>query len=197
MIWCWEFREEEESRPYCFVDFWRKPPPLIGFGVERHTLAHRRYHPGISLYFLGASIAVAQHSQWGRKSVWGFGELHKIRVQIAVSFQPIWDPSRAPSIEPSIVGFWQWNLAYRLIQPFRVQLFPTDIWGCIQCIRADPSNSFRPNSAFGETIVLSHISSNSIGGILWGTSSVPGGAQTPQGSRSRALPLYQICRTEH
>ena len=48
MIWCWELPEEEESRPYCFVDFWRKPPPLISFGVERHTLAHRRYHPGIS-----------------------------------------------------------------------------------------------------------------------------------------------------
>jgi hypothetical protein len=39
------------------VDFWRKPPPLIGFGVERHTLAHRRDHPGISPYFSGVSIA--------------------------------------------------------------------------------------------------------------------------------------------
>jgi hypothetical protein len=39
------------------VDFWRKPPPLIGFGVERHTLAHRRYHPGISPCYSGVSSA--------------------------------------------------------------------------------------------------------------------------------------------
>ena len=39
------------------MDFWCKPPPLIGFGVERHTLAHREYHPGIPPYFTGVSIA--------------------------------------------------------------------------------------------------------------------------------------------
>jgi hypothetical protein len=26
------------------VDFWRKPPPLIDFGVERHTLIHQKNH---------------------------------------------------------------------------------------------------------------------------------------------------------
>ena len=41
---------------HCFVDFWRKPPPSIGFGVERHTLAHRRYHPGISPFISGEFI---------------------------------------------------------------------------------------------------------------------------------------------
>jgi hypothetical protein len=45
---------------------------------------------------------------------------------------------------------------------------------------------FRPSSAFGEMIVLSPIATDSIGGIIWGASSVLGGAQTPQGSRSSA-----------
>jgi hypothetical protein len=38
------------------VDFWRKPPPLIIFGVERHTIAHPRYHPGISPFISGEFI---------------------------------------------------------------------------------------------------------------------------------------------
>jgi hypothetical protein len=38
------------------VDFWRKPPPFIDFGVERHTLSHQRYHPGISPFFSGEII---------------------------------------------------------------------------------------------------------------------------------------------
>jgi hypothetical protein len=38
------------------VDFWRKPPPLISFGVERHTLAHQRYHLGISPFFSGEIV---------------------------------------------------------------------------------------------------------------------------------------------
>jgi hypothetical protein len=54
-----------------------------------------------------------------------------------------------------------------------VQLFRTDIWCCMQSIRADPGKSFRPISLFGETIVLSHIAADSIGGILWGASSAP------------------------
>jgi hypothetical protein len=45
------------------VDFWRKPPPLIGFGVERHTLALRRYHPGISPSYLEVSSIVCTASQ--------------------------------------------------------------------------------------------------------------------------------------
>jgi hypothetical protein len=95
--------------------------------------------------------------------------------------------SQGASIEPSIVRFLRWNLADRLIHPFRAQLFRTDIWCCMQSFRADLDKSFRPISLFCETIVLSHIAADSIGGILWGASSAPGGAQTPQGSRSSAL----------
>jgi hypothetical protein len=57
----------------------------------------------------------------------------------------------------------------------------------MQSFRADPDKSFRPISLFGETIILSHIAADSVGGILWGASSAPGGLQTPQGSRSGAL----------
>ena len=179
MIWCWEFPEEEESRPYCFVDFWRKPPPLIGFGVERHTLAHRRYHPGISPYFSGVSIAECT--------------AQSMRAQVSLK---VWRAARDPypdcnffpthlrssqgaSIEPFIIKFWRWNLAERIIQPFRAQLFWQYIWGCKQSIRTDPGKLFRPSSAFGETIVLSPIAVDFIDGIIWGASSVPGGAQTP------------------
>jgi hypothetical protein len=56
----------------------------------------------------------------------------------------------------------------------------------MQSIRADPGKSFRPSSAFDETIVLSPIAADFVGGILWGASRVPRGAQTPQGSRSSA-----------
>jgi hypothetical protein len=52
--------------------------------------------------------------------------------------------------------------------------------------RPEENRSGRPSSAFGETIVLSPIAADSVGGIIWGASSVPGGAQTPQGSRSSA-----------
>jgi hypothetical protein len=33
------------------MDFWRKPPPLIDLGVERHTLVHRKNHPDSSSGF--------------------------------------------------------------------------------------------------------------------------------------------------
>jgi hypothetical protein len=144
------------------VDFWRKPPPLIGFGVERHTLAHRRYHPGISPYFSRISIAECA--------------TQPVRAQVSLR---VWRAARDPypdcsflpthlrssqgaSIEPSIVRFWRWNLADRLIQPFRAQLFQIDIWCCMQSFRADPDKSFRPISLFGEMIVLSHIAADSL-----------------------------------
>jgi hypothetical protein len=38
----------------------------------------------------------------------------------------------------------------------------------MQSFRADPDKSFRPISLFGETIVLSHIAADSVGGILLG-----------------------------
>ena len=180
-FWCWEFPEEEESQPYCFVDFWRKPPPLISFGVERHTLAHRRYHPGISPCYSGVSSAECP--------------AQPVRAQVSLR---VWRAARDPypdysflpthlrssqgaSIEPYIIIFWRWNLADRLIQPFRAQLFRTNIWCCMQSIRADPDKSFWPISLFGETIILSHIAADFVGGILLGASSAPGGAQTPRG----------------
>jgi hypothetical protein len=49
----------------------------------------------------------------------------------------------------------------------------------MQSFKADPDKSFRPISLFGETIILRHIASDFVGGILWGASSAPGGAQTP------------------
>jgi hypothetical protein len=56
-----------------------------------------------------------------------------------------------------------------------------------RCSRADPTKPFRPISSFDKTIVLSHITANSDGGIFWGAFSVQGGAQTPQGSKSGAV----------
>ena len=66
-------------------------------------------------------------------------------------------------------------------QPYKAQLFRTDILCCMQSFRADPDKSFRPISLFGETVVLSHIAADFVGGILWGASSASGGAQTPRG----------------
>jgi hypothetical protein len=43
----------------------------------------------------------------------------------------------------------------------------------MQNIRADLGKSFRSISLFGETIVLSHITVDSVGGILWGASNAP------------------------
>jgi hypothetical protein len=56
-----------------------------------------------------------------------------------------------------------------------------------RCSRADPAKLSRPISSFDETIVLSHITVDSDGGIFWGAFSAQGGAQTPQGSRSGAV----------
>jgi hypothetical protein len=57
----------------------------------------------------------------------------------------------------------------------------------MQSFRADSDRSFRPISLFGETIVLSHIAADSVGGILLGASSAPGGAQTPPGVQIQCL----------
>jgi hypothetical protein len=57
----------------------------------------------------------------------------------------------------------------------------------MQSFRADPDKSFRPISLFGETTVLSHIAADSVGGILWGASSAPGGVQTPPGVQIQCL----------
>ena len=52
---------------------------------------------------------------------------------------------------------------------------------------SDPAKSFQPISLRDEAIVLSYIATDSDGGIHWGAFSVQGGAQTPQGFRSRAV----------
>jgi hypothetical protein len=52
---------------------------------------------------------------------------------------------------------------------------------------SDPAKSFQPISLQDEAIVLSYIATDSDGGIYWGAFSVQGGAQTPQGFRSRAI----------
>jgi hypothetical protein len=57
----------------------------------------------------------------------------------------------------------------------------------MQSFRADPDRSFRPISLFGEMIILSHIAVDSVGGILLGASSAPGGAQTPLGVQIQCL----------
>jgi hypothetical protein len=35
----------------CFVDFWMKPPQLMEFGVQRHTLVRREDYAGSSLSY--------------------------------------------------------------------------------------------------------------------------------------------------
>ena len=52
---------------------------------------------------------------------------------------------------------------------------------------SDLAKSFQPISLRDEAIVLSYIATDSDGGIYWGAFSVQGGAQTPQGFRSRAV----------
>jgi hypothetical protein len=52
---------------------------------------------------------------------------------------------------------------------------------------SDPAKSFQPISLRDEAIVLSYIATDSDGGIYWGAFTVQGGAQTPQGFRSRAV----------
>jgi hypothetical protein len=163
------------------VYFWRKPPPLIGFGVERHTLAHRRYHPGISPYVSGVSV-VECAAQPGRAQA-------SLRVWRAArdpcpdcSFIPTHlRSSQGASFKPSIIRFRRWNLADRFIQPFRAQLFRTGIWRCMQSSIANPDKPFRPISSSGETIILSHIAADSVGGIFLGAFSVPG-RKPPRGS---------------
>jgi hypothetical protein len=89
------------------VDFWRKPPLLIGFGVERHTLAHRRYHPSISPSYSGVSSTVCA-AQPVRAQV-------RLRVCRAAqglssdcSFLPTqWRSSQGASLEPFIIRFLQ------------------------------------------------------------------------------------------
>ena len=114
------------------MDFWRKPPPLIGFGVERHTLAHRRYHPSISLYVLGVSIvecATQPRRAQASLRVWRAA----IDLCLDCSFVPThWRSSQGASIEPFIIRFRRWNLADRSIQPFWAQSFWTDVWRCMQ-----------------------------------------------------------------
>jgi hypothetical protein len=68
-----------------------------------------------------------------------------------------------------------------------VQLFRTKIWCCMQSIRADLGKSFRPISLFGETIVLSHIVADFVGGILWGASSSLRGCANPPGVKIQCL----------
>jgi hypothetical protein len=57
----------------------------------------------------------------------------------------------------------------------------------MQSIRADPGKSFRPISLFGETIVLSHIAADYVGGILWGTSSALRRCANPPGVQIQCL----------
>ena len=58
---------------------------------------------------------------------------------------------------------------------------------------ADP---FRPIGELARALPLRQFLSDSDGGIYWGTFSVQGGAQTPQGFRSRAVEVRSgFCQT--
>jgi hypothetical protein len=57
----------------------------------------------------------------------------------------------------------------------------------MQSIRADLGKSFRPIFLFGETIVLSHLAADSVGGILWGSSSAPKRCANPPGVQIQCL----------
>ena len=132
MIWCWELPEEEERRPCCFVDFWRKPPPLIGFGVERHTLAYRRYHPGISSCISG--VFCEEGAAWPRRAQ-AIGEILRSAVDRGPDCRSIstqWRASQGASIETVFIRFRRWNLAERPIQLFRAHAFRIGIWLCMQ-----------------------------------------------------------------
>jgi hypothetical protein len=81
----------------CFVDFWRKPPPLISFGIERHTLAYQRYHPGISLCYSGVSSlqCLRNSASEGARVKEGFVSLHESRDYLADSSRPSLGLARA------------------------------------------------------------------------------------------------------
>jgi hypothetical protein len=114
------------------VDFWRKPPPLIGFGVERHTLAYRRYHPGISSCISGAFCE--EGAAWPRRAQ-AIGEILRSAVDRGPDCRSIptqWRASQGASIEPVFIRFRRWNLAERPIQLFRAHACRTDIWLCMQ-----------------------------------------------------------------
>jgi hypothetical protein len=114
------------------VDFWRKPPPLIGFGVERHTLAYRRYHPGISSCISG--VFCEEGAAWPRRAQ-AIGEILRSAVDRGPDCRSIptqWRASQGASSETVFIRFRRWNLAERPIQLFRAHACRTDIWLCMQ-----------------------------------------------------------------
>jgi hypothetical protein len=105
---------------------------LIGFGVERHTLAYRRYHPGISSCISGAFCE--EGAAWPRRAQ-AIGEILRYAVDRGPDCRSIptqWRASQGASIEPVFIRFRRWNLAERPIQLFRAHACRTDIWLCMQ-----------------------------------------------------------------
>jgi hypothetical protein len=64
----------------------------------------------------------------------------------------------------------------------------------MQSSRADPDKPFRPISSFDETIVLSHIAADSVGGILLGRIQCPRRGANPPGVQIQCLEVRSEIR---
>jgi hypothetical protein len=61
--------QRREVDLHCFVGFWRKPPPQIGFGVERHTLAIGRTTQVLHQYSVAVYRSRAARAHFNRVRV--------------------------------------------------------------------------------------------------------------------------------
>jgi len=183
MNWCWDSSRGGGDRPpCCFVDFWRKPPPLISFGVERQTLAYWRYHLGISPCYSGDPV------QWLHSAA---SERARVKERVCVAAQDRgvsyrflltqFRASQGASFEPPVISFWRWNVPERNKQPDSAQRLRKHIWSSKGYSGADTRKPFQPITQEARTIVSSHTSSVSANGIIRAHSHNPRGGQTPRG----------------
>jgi hypothetical protein len=124
------------------VDFWRKPPPQISFGVGRYTLAYRKYHLGISSCHI--SDLQAQFSECALQPVRAQGferqfcvvgrdrsrSRHILPTQLR--------GSQGASFEPSSIIFRQRNLLVRISQPGSAHHLGRYIGGSRELTGSDP-----------------------------------------------------------
>jgi hypothetical protein len=176
------------------VDFWRKPPPQIGFGVGRHTLAYRKYHPGISPCHI--SDLQTQFSQCALQPVraQGFERQFCVAGRDQSRSRHILPTqlrgSQGASFEPSVIRFRRRNPPVRIIQPGSAQHLGRYIGGSRELTGSDPGKPFRPITEEARALILRQVSSDSDGGIIRAHCQSPGGAQTPRGSHPGSIQSF-------
>jgi len=199
MIWCWEsFQWTRRIDLLLFCGFLEETTTLIGFDVEKHSLAYWRYHPGISPCYSGVSSLqwLCSSANEGARVREGFCVVARDQRLSCIFLLTQLRTRQGASFEPPVITLWRWNLSVHSRQPESAQLLRRDIWGFRGSFRSNSRKPSRLSIALARVHISRYIATDFVNGITRAHSLSPGGAQPPKGWHSK-LPGSDLQSVNH